>query len=316
MLSILSYIVVVLTMTVGLSIFTSNRRKKGRFSALSLAIAYFGAAFWALFVQLFRSSTGEMDAHVFHQFFSVIALLTPIGCLLYAFSIYGRKVSSVVICTIAVLITVIIGYFIITDPASFYASIVLADGGNYAVLADTPLVMAYMSSFGIYLSIAVAMIFVKAYKTKNDERRKGLLCVGGGLMLSAGICLIFNVIMPVLGQYEMFLIGPLALAITMLFTYFATLKYKVFTNDSKMIQYSTYLVVVAMGAIIYTIIFYLVFMLVFRGASPSDEIITLQFVMVVIIILFLPTINHFIEYIKEMISDNVTTVSGGDNDGK
>lgn len=317
MLRVLSYIVVALTLIVGLSIFTSNRHTKGRFSALSLALAYFGAAFWALFVQLFRNSTGELDAHVFHQLFSVVALLTPVGCILYAFSIYGRRIASIMVCSVALLITAVIGYLIITEPSLFYTNIVLAEGGNYAVLADTPLVFAYMSTFGIFLSISVAMIFAKVIKTKNDiARRKGLFCVGCGLLLSAGICLVFNVIMPVLGQYDLFWIGPLAIAIAMLFTYFASLRYKIFTNGSKMIQYSTYLVVVALGAILYTLLFYIVFMLVFRGASPSDEIIILQFVMVVIVILFLPTINHFIEYVRELISDNVVAVGDGKKNEK
>lgn len=310
MLSLLSYIVVALTLVVGFSVFTSNRRTKGRFSALSLALAYFGAAFWALFVQLFRNSTGELDAHIFHQLFSVVALLTPIGCILYAFSIYKRKISSIIICILAILATFIVGYFIITDPSSFYTSIILSGDGNFVVLADTPLVQAYISIFGMYLSAAVLMIFIKVFKTKNDiSRRRGLFCVGCGLLLSAGVCLVFNVIMPMLlGNFELFWVGPLAIAITMLFTYFASLRYKLFKNDSKMVQYSTYLVVVTLAAILYTCLFYLIFMLVFRGANPSDEIIIFNFIMVVIVIFLLPSINQIINYVKKMIVDNGSSI--------
>lgn len=305
MLSILSYIVVILTFTVGLSVITSNRHIKGRFSAVSLALAYFGAALWALFVQLFRTSTDGFDAHIFHQLFSVVALLIPVGCLLYAFSIYKRRIISIVVCVLAFLVTIVVGYFIVTEPSSFYTSIVMADGGNYAVLASGPLVIAYTSIFGVYLTASVIMIFIKMFKTKNNlSRRRGLLCVGCGLSISAGISLLFNIILPVFGNYEMFWIGPLSISVTMLFTYFASLRYKLFINNSKMLQYSTYLVVVAMASLIYICLFYLIFMLVFRGASPSNEITIFQFVMVMIVIMFLPTINHFIEYVKQMITEN------------
>lgn len=317
MLSIMSYIVVLLTFVIGVSVFTSNRHMKGRISALSLGLAYFGAAFWALFVQLFRNTLSEPQAHIFHQVFTIAALLIPIGFLVYAFSIHRRRTASIVICIIALISIIVIGYLIITNPHLFYTSIVMIGGGNYAVLADTPLVMAYTGVFGIYFSAAIALIFGKALKTNNNPMlRQGLIYMAVGFMISAVFSLIFNLAMPVLGNYDLFWVGSLSISCTMLFTYFATLRYKLFTNSSKILQYSTYLVVVALGAIAYTLLFYLVFMLVFRGANPSDEIITLQFVMVVIVILFLPTINHFIEYIKGMISNNVATIGDDKNDEK
>lgn len=305
MLDILTYIVVVLTLVVGLSILTSNRHMRGRLSAVSLALAYFGAAFWALFVQLFRNSTDPWNAHVFHQLFSVVALLVPIGCILYAFSIYKRHIASFIICGIVFLVIATVGYLIITQPNSFYSSIVMVDSNNYAVFADHPLVLAYTGIFGLCLTSSVAMIFARMFRIeKGAPFRRGLFWVGCGLLLSAGLCLVFNVIMPFMGSWGMFWVGPLSIAIAMLFTYFATLKYRLFINSSKMIQYSTYLVVVTMAALVYICIFYLVFMLIFRGASPSNEITIFQFIMTVIVILFLPTINHFIEYIRHMITKN------------
>lgn len=308
MLSVLSYIVVVLTIIIGLAILTSNRHTKGRFSAISLAMTYFGAAFWALFVQLFLTSTNESNMFIFQQIFAVVALMIPISCIFYTFSLYKRKMLSILICSLAFIGVAVVGYSILTNPGMLCTNFFVAEGYNYTVLNNNLLGITYSGIFGVYLTASVIMIFLKSLNTKNNASvRRGLFFVGCGLLLSVGICLISNIIMPILGYHEWFWVGPLSIAITMLFTYFAALKYKLFVNDSSLLQSATYLVVVTIAAILYICLFYSVFMLLFRGANPSDEIIIFNFIMVVIVILLLPSINHLITRIKEMISANVSS---------
>jgi hypothetical protein len=298
--------VVALTFVVGISVFMSNRRIKGRSLALSVSLAFFGSAFWALFVQLFRDADSVTSASVYHQVFAVVALLIPIGFLSYAIGVYGNRIASAIVRTVSVLAAVAVGYFMVFDSASFYTDIIMIEGGgNYALLANSPLVSAYSGIFGLYLSASVALVFVKALKSKKDRLlRYGLSFFGVSLMISSIICLVFNIILPMLGTYNLFWIGPLSIAITMLSTYFATLKYRLFINKSRLLQSATYLVVVIVVALIYICLFYLIFMLLFRGANPSDEIVIINFIMVIIVILLLPSINHLILYVKKIIAEN------------
>jgi hypothetical protein len=154
------------------------------------------------------------------------------------------------------------------------------------------------------LTSAIVIIVCKALKTKDTNLRLGLIYLASGVALSALFCGVFSMMLPAAGFYDLFWIGPLSVSITMLFTYFATLRYRLFVNTSSLLRFCTYLVVVATAAILYTCLFYLMFTLVFRGAAPSNEIIIFHFVMMTVVILILPSINHSIEYIKKMISNN------------
>jgi hypothetical protein len=298
------YLVVVLTITVGVAVLTSNRNQKNRFSAVSLSLAIFGAAFWVLFIQLFRSATDENLASVFHQVFAVVSLLIPFGCLSYAASLLDRKALSSLVSAVAFLVSAVVGCLILLNSNLFYTDIIMSEGNNYAVLADSPLTMAYFGVLGVFFTVSIIIIIVKAVKSKSATFRRGLTYLGCGLALSSILSGTTNVIMPIIGHSDLFWVGPLSVSITMLFTYFITLRYKLFVNNSRLLQSLTYLVVVAITAIVYTCLFYLIFTLTFKGANPSDEIIIFNFIMIAIVILILPTINHLIEYVKKIITEN------------
>jgi hypothetical protein len=298
------YIVVALTVVVGVAMLTSNRGQVDRVSAVSLSLAVFGAALWVLFVQLFQSAASESQANVFLQFFTLVALLMPFGCLSYAASLWGRKSLSVIVILVALLISTTIGCLISSHNGLFYNDIVMLAGNNYVTVVDSPLTLAYFGEFALFFTVSIIIIIAKALKSKNAILRRGLIYLGCGLALSMLFSGTTNVVLPMIGRSDLFWAGPLSVAVTMLFTYFITLRYKLFVNSSRLLQSLTYLVVVAITAIAYTCLFYLVFTLVFRGASPSDEIIIFNFIMIIIVILAIPTINHTIEYVKKVIADN------------
>jgi hypothetical protein len=299
------YIIVALTAVVGVSVLTSNRRQKERVSALSFSLAIFGSALWVLFVQLFRNATSEVDAGVFHQAFAVASLLIPLGCLLYAISLLSRKALAIIVSVAAFLGVALVGALILLNSQLFYTDIVLSAGNNYAILADGFLTTAYFGVFGVYMALAIAIIIAKAIMTKKDANlRQGLIRLGCGIALSTAFSSAFSVVLPIIGSYELFWLGPLSVAVITLFVYFVTLRYRLFISSSSLLRLFTYLVVVAIASILYVCLFYLVFTLVFRGAAPSDEILFFHFIMMILVILTLPSINHTIEYIKKIISDN------------
>jgi hypothetical protein len=183
-------------------------------------------------------------------------------------------------------------------------------GNNYAVLAtNSPLTMTYFSIFGVFMTVSAVMIIIKGLKTKTDIKlRRGLIYLGCCIIALPSTCGgVFSVVLPMLGFYDLFWLGPLSVAATMLFIYFTTLRFRLFVNASHTLRFFTYLVAVMLGAILYTCLFYLIFMLIFRGATPSDEIIIFNFIMIVIIVLMLPSINHMVRHTKRIISENGAT---------
>jgi hypothetical protein len=298
------YIVVALTAIVGAAVFTSNRNQKGRWSAISLSVAIFGSALWVLFVQLFRSSVdvGLAEAHLLA--FTVAALLIPLGCLLYGVSLLKHKLLSVGVSIVATLVSAVVGCLILLNVDMFRADIIMQADGNYATLTDSPVTAAYFSLIGIFFLASFITIFVAALKSKDATFRRGIYYLGGGLVLSSLLSGTTSIILPIIGYSTLFWVGPLSVSITMLFTYFITLRFKLFINSSRLLRTLTYLVIVAAMSIIYTFLFYVIFTLLFRGASPSDEILVFHFLMIVVVILLLPVISHLTESIKKIIADN------------
>jgi hypothetical protein len=312
------YIIVALTAVVGLSILTSNRQRRVRPAAIGFSVAVFGTALWVLFTQLFRSATNEIDANNFHQVFAVVSLLMPLGFLSYATSLFNRQGWSIAVHALALLITVTVGCLLLLYPHLFYTEIVLAAGNNYAILAsDSPLTLTYFSIFGTFMTVAIIMVIIKALKTKNNTNlRHGLIYFGCCMAVSSTFSSIFSAILPMLGVYDLFWLGPLSVAATMLFIYFTTLRFRLFVNSSYTLRYSIYLVAATIAAILYTCLFYLIFMLIFRGATPSDEITFFNFIMTVIIVLMLPSINHVVKYTKKIISENSDITESSNEVGK
>jgi hypothetical protein len=298
------YIVVALTAIVGAAVLTSNRNQKGRSSALSLSVAILGSALWVLFVQLFRSASDVGQAGIYLQIFSVCALLMPLGCLLYALSLLKHKALFVGASILATLVSLAVGGLILFNADMFCADIIMQDGANYATLVDGPLTLAFFSTIGIFFLVSFIMILVGASRSKSVTFRRGLYFLVGGLALSSLLSSTTSIVLPIIGYSELFWVGPLSVSVTMIFSYFITLRFKLFVNSSRFLQKLTYLVVVAVMAMIYTALFFLVFTLIFRGASPSDEILIFHFLMIAIVILLLPAINHLIESVKKIIADN------------
>jgi hypothetical protein len=298
------YIVVALTITVGVAVFSSNRNQKGRFSAMGLSLAILGAASWVLFIQLFRNASNESDASFFHQIFAVTALAIPFGCLLYAVSLLRRKALAITISVAALLISVVVGGLILLNDNLFYSNIVISKDNNYSILADSPVTAVYFSVFGVFFISSIIIIIARALRSKNAVFKQGLICLACCLILSSSLSSATNIILPIIGQNGLFWVGPLSVSITMLFAYFITLRYKLFINSSRLLRYLTYLVAVTVAAMIYTCLFFVIFGLIFRGAKPSNEIIIFNFITMIIIILLMPSINSSINRTKKLISEN------------
>ena len=50
------------------------------------------------------------------------------------------------------------------------------------------------------------------------------------------------------------------------------------------------------------VVFYLIFMALFRGSKPSIEVIVLNFIMVLIFLLLMPALNQIILNVRTLIS--------------
>ena len=124
----------------------------------------------------------------------------------------------------------------------------------------------------------------------------------GSFGLSSTLVMIFNLILPLFGNWNLIWIGPLALAVTIIAVYYTILRYKMLNLSSIWLRVFSYVIVIASLAIVYMIIFSIVFAALFRGSTPSTEVIVLNFIMILIFISLIPAMSGSLGYIKNLIN--------------
>jgi hypothetical protein len=120
--------------------------------------------------------------------------------------------------------------------------------------------------------------------------------------LSSTLVLIFNLVLPLFGNWRLIWIGPLALAVTILGVYYTILRYRMLNLNSIWLRIFSYVVVIASVAIVYMVIFSIIFAALFRGSAPSTEVIILNFIMILIFISLRPAMSGMMNHIRSLIS--------------
>ena len=124
--------------------------------------------------------------------------------------------------------------------------------------------------------------------------------------ISSVLITVSEIILPIMGNWSIIWLGPLALSITIIAFYYTILRYKVLNLSSTWLKIFSYIVIITSIAIVYMLIFSLVFSAIFRSSPPSTEVIVLNFIMIMIFLLLMPAMNELTAFIKSLISDQTT----------
>ena len=125
-----------------------------------------------------------------------------------------------------------------------------------------------------------------------------MLAFGG----SSTLVLIFNLILPLFNNWSLIWIGPLALSATIIGFYYTILRYRSLNLASVWLKIFSYVVLISSIAIIYMIIFALIFTALFRGSMPSVEVIVLNFIMILVFLILMPALSEIMTFIRSLIS--------------
>lgn len=214
---------------------------------------------------------------------------------------YGKLVT-LIFCALGL----IIGGIIILKPALLYSAVILAHTGNSVVMNIGPLYFAYIGFFALIVPAIIAVFMHQFFKTSSKRKRGGDIVTMGSFGLSSTLVLIFNLILPLLNNWSLIWVGPLALAVTILAVYYTILRYRMLNLNSIWLRVFSYVVIIASIAIVYMIIFSIIFAALFRGSAPSTEVIVLNFIMILIFIALMPAMNGLMTFTRALItgSDN------------
>ncbi len=293
--------VAILTLLSGLITFFGAKKGDRVRSAWFLAAASF-AFVWMTSICFFLAAGPEkvhtIDWHAKWVFVS--AVLIDVAFLGYVS--WKEKYGKYLTFLFLVLGLILCG-FIFAKTDALYSAIILSVTGNSIVLNIGPLYISYVLFFCAVVPAIVITLIRQYLNTRSDRKRGGDLTIMVSFAISSVLIVVTEVILPVLGNWSLIWIGPLALSATIITFYYTILRYRALNLSSIWLKIFSYVVLLASLAIVYMIIFALVFAGIFRGSMPSAEVIVLNFIMVMIFLILIPAINELYVHIKSLISD-------------
>lgn len=298
----------VLTILSGIIVYFGSS-KTGRARSAWYFLAAIFATIWmasiCFFLTAHKDSDGLIEWHVNWTFISAILLDTAfLGYAAWSKK-YG-KVTTVVFLAIGLAISAII----FLTPELLYKSINLNNTGNTVTMNFGPMYYAYIGFFATIVPVIVGVYLYQFFKTSSQRKRFGDIITMCSFGLSSTIVLVFNLILPLFNNWSLIWFGPLALAVTILAVYYTILRYRILNLSSVWLRIFSYAVVIASVAIVYMIIFSIVFAALFKGSAPSTEVIILNFIMILIFISLMPIMTGLTEHIRSLISGNTISKSG------
>ncbi len=200
------------------------------------------------------------------------------------------------------MIGLILAGFIIYNPNLLYTEIVFANSGNSLVTNVGPFYFVYVAFFCCLVPAILISLLKKVWKGSSFRSHGGDLVLLIGFAISGTMSLIFNLILP-FWTWNYIWLGPLAISTTIIAFYYTILRYRSLNLSSRWLKILSYIVIVASCAVIYIVIFYIIFAAMFRGSSPSPEVIILNFVMIAIVLALIPATNELNMFIRSLISN-------------
>lgn len=259
------------------------------------------AAVWTISIALFLALPVEAEniAPTLIMLVYTSSALMMVTLLGYAGWDYVVGRILTVLAAVAVFIVSVI---VLNDTSLLFNGFTLSVSGNTVQLVNGWLYWLYTFFFVLNSVIAWLLILQHSRKARLKRVRQGDYVLLVGLVVTGALSIVSDLFMPLFVRYDMIWIGPLALSVTLVAFYYAILKFRIVSISASWLRALSYIVLLSAGAVIYMLIFYLIFTALFKIPNPSTSILVLNFLMIVIVLLLMPVINEVGASINSMIS--------------
>lgn len=297
--TILLAIVSFLTILSGIMVFVGSSKKERPRSAWFFVSTIF-ATIWSVSIAIFMiaSPRWNMNMEWIVNLTFITAVFIDIALLGFInwHQKYGKPLTLIFLIAGVALSTVFL-----YDHTLMYGSINLANTGNSISMNVTPFYFIYNGFFCLLVPAVLLSLFVKIIKSTSKRLKKSDLTLLIGFMISGTVSLIFNLILP-FWTWDYIWLGPLAISTTIIAFYYIVLRYHIINLSSHWLRILSYTVIITSSAVIYMAIFYVIFLAMFRGSTPSTEVIVLNFIMIIIVLALMPAMSELSGFITSLIS--------------
>ncbi|MBQ6130364.1 hypothetical protein IJI72_01585 [Candidatus Saccharibacteria bacterium] len=300
LIKILLLTVSVLAILSGVAVFGGSK-KEDRPQMAMFVLLVLGVSAWVVSIMTFlalpaSASLSTARLAVFGIYISGLAM----NIFAFAYIGWGYKIGRLMM-ILSTAATLLMSYLLIHDPSLLYSGIVLSSEGNSVTLVSD----WYYNLYSLILTVEnVSLVLILLYRirhTSSPAVKKGWLIFMVGLMIGGLGAGVFDVMLPPT-RYDLIWVGPLLMCADMIAHYYAALRYRMIIIHSSWLKVSSYIVLAALSAIIYFVLFFVIFSALFKISNPTNEVILLNFVLVIIAILLTPAISEVSSFFQSLAS--------------
>ena len=300
----MSLISILLIATAVLSLLTGfislvGSSKNDRVRGVWFFITTIGCAIWTGGISSFAALKPSAEDYATIPIFCIY-----LGSLLMAVSVLGyaawRRKSGKICTVICMLWAIVLAIAFTYDQSLCYTGVTISPTGNSVQLYWGWFYISYCLFFTVNNTCFVVQQYLNAKQARAKKVRRGEYILFFGLLFSGLLSIIFDLLIPPT-NYDLIWVGPLTLNVVMIAFFYSTLKYRMIAISSRWLQMFAYGVLIMVGAVIYILIFYIIFTALFKGPNPSGAILVLNFLMIVIVLLLLPVLNEVRATFRSMI---------------
>lgn len=300
LIKILLLTVSILAILSGAAVFGGSK-KEDRPQMSMFVLLVLGVSAWVISIMAFLSLPASANLSsarlaVFGIYISGLVM----NIFAFAYIGWGYKIGRLMT-ILSAFATIFMSYLIIHDSSLLYSEIILSPEGNSVALVEG----WYYSLYSLILTVEnISLVLILLYRirhTSSPAVRKGWLVFMIGLMIGGLGAGVFDVMLPP-KRYDLIWVGPLLMCADMIAHYYAALRYRMIVIRSSWLKASSYIVLATLSAIVYFVLFFVIFSALFKISNPTNEVILLNFVLVVIATLLTPAISEVSSFFQSLAS--------------
>ena len=307
--TLLLIIVAILTALSGVAVI-SGAHKGDRVQAFLFFLTTMAALAWAVGIGIFLSLPTDASLDLAQVAVMMMYVGAPVMCWgLMAYTCHKYLPGRIGMVILGIICAIFVSMILI-NPHFLYSDIELNEStGNIVHLHQNTFYILY----GVYHFLAVGLYMVglwyAAHVAKSTRVKKANIMVLIGFTITGILALMFDFVLPYFGKYDTIWVGILAMSIAWIFHYYAILRYRLLDLSSPWLKGFSHVIVMSLAAILYLVIFFIIFAALFKVPAPSIQVIILNVLMIIAVMLLFPALNELSTFVESLASTDEIDVA-------
>jgi len=200
-------------------------------SKVTLYTKYFAGSlfcvgFWGIGLAAFLGSKSQEMALFWAKFHYVASIFVSYYLLIFVLSLAKGKLIKNINRVLLIIPIIAVSIITVFFNDLLLKEAIIEEGGNVMLLFK-PGHIVYAIIFSLYFLVTLVVLFIKLLKSSGIVQKQVIL-IFSGLLISGILGMIYNLILPLLGNYKLVWVGPQFTVIFLALIFLGIVKYQLF----------------------------------------------------------------------------------------